>query len=167
LLVFWSFLNYLSCTAKECVALSLIVDLELINSVDVWNDEFGLVLPTHLFQVNSNEWINSYKFELNVLCRVALPDSVLEFFNDNGVDYIFRHNVRSGSMTFPGLVMSYIAESKNAFLLEHPLTESSGEVRISGLVTGFSTLVINSSDKYFSIFPQIHANQEIPYHVSY
>ncbi len=128
-------LIYLSGATEECISLSLVVNFELVDSVDVWDFKPSLVLPSpsNTLEVNTNKGINSNKVELNVLCTVAIPSSRLELLNDDVVDNVFRDNVGSGSVTLSRLVMRDVAETENSLLLEHPLTQSLGQVFVPSL----------------------------------
>lgn len=111
--------GHLRSTEKSCIANPVIINLELIDTVNVWNFELGFVLSGRLsFYSRADEGVDPHKLELDVICVERLPLAIFENVNFDGVHLILIHkNVdKYDMMIYEINMISYSA----LYLPHHP-----------------------------------------------
>lgn len=105
--------SHLCCARQKRVTFSVIINLKLENSINVWNFELGFVeagfVPSNFGQSGSNEWVNTNEFELHIVSIVSGPRPIFQFFEDDIVHHIFGNGVGGRSILLASLVMRHVA----------------------------------------------------------
>lgn len=93
---------------KSCVSDSVVINLELVNSPDIRDLEYGLIDTIGLLlQSGADERINAYKLQLDIIGVEWLPFAILQLFNFNPV-YLYDETVLKTEKIYQVKIRDYL-----------------------------------------------------------
>lgn len=131
----------LSCAEEMGKSNPAVVHFKLEYTVNVRDLKTTLVFSTWLFhQEGTDEWVDTNKFQLDVISLIGNPFFTLQLFNRDGIYDVLHDCVCCGSALLSSLVVSHILDFDHTGLLEHPLAERSSHFLVSRLLVQLTTL---------------------------
>lgn len=130
---------YLCRTVKLSVSNTIIINFELIHAVHIWNLESSLIpAVTSVIQCGAYKWIDTDKFQLDIVGNKWLPLAIAQFFNGNGVNGWIGDGIVLWCFGFASNMMFNLYDTNATNFTEYPFSNSAGHLMVTGLGMGLT-----------------------------